>query len=177
MSRDEHFSSRYGENVVSWLAVWDRFYPPYADAPHDDSAAAGMQRFKGLVVAQAAEVEAALGELVARLEPQANAARRTAGNLAREARRLLSAAGANSWTNELNLIDRAVKSRNRVAHLPVRIGSSWFPYVGGGGGWEPVISFLGEEMYDEMDLREDLMLQQAATEAVVHILHSIYEGP
>ena len=32
-------------------------------------------------------------------------------------------------------------------------------------------------MYDEMDLREDLMLQQAATEAVVHILHSIYEGP
>jgi hypothetical protein len=173
----ERSAPKYGENVVSWISVWDRFYPSYMEGPHDDAQAAEMQRLKGLVVCQAAEVEAALGELIKHLAPNADIAKRTAGQLARGIRRLLGTEHVKGWKNELSLIDRAVESRNRAAHFPVRIGSSWAPYATGGGEWVPVTSLLGNELYDEMDLRQDLAIQQDATEAAVHILHSIQSDP
>lgn len=159
------------------MSVWDHFYPSYMEGPHDDAQATEMQRLKGLVVCQAAEVEAVLGELIKQLTPKADIAKRTAGQLARDIRRLLGTEHVESWKSELSLIDRAVESRNHAAHFPIRIGSSWAPYATGGGEWVPVISLLGNDMYDEMDLRRDLAIQQDATEAAVHILYSIQSDP
>lgn len=58
---DEWESPRFGEAAVSWHSVWDRLYPEYMDAPHDDAAASEMHRLRGLVMAQCAETETVLG--------------------------------------------------------------------------------------------------------------------
>lgn len=145
--------------------------------PHDDEQAAEMQRIKGLVIAQAAEVEVALEQIAKRLEPTPAVGYRTMGRLAKDIRRLLDAESAKIWSDQLHIIDQAVKNRNQVAHNPVRIGSSWRDYATGGGEWVAVVSTIGSELYDEYDLRKDLVLQQDATEAAVRILHSTYMDP
>ncbi|WP_326557131.1 hypothetical protein [Micromonospora sp. NBC_01796] len=43
----------------------------------------------------------------------------------------------------------------------------------GPGDWVPVISTMGDNAYDESDLRSDLTAQQDATTAAVIMLHSL----
>jgi hypothetical protein len=169
-----HASPKYGEGVVSWEALWERFCPEDTEEPHDDAAAAEMQRLRGLVLGQAAEVESALAMIIRRLGPRVSLDQKTLGQLAGVVRALLGPEGVKAWASQMQAVDRAVKVRNRSAHRPVRIGSSWRPYATGGGEWVAVISMLGTEMYDEEDLRRDLALQQRATEAAVRIMHAVY---
>jgi hypothetical protein len=169
-------SAGYVEEVVSWMTVWDRCYLGDMNGPYDDAYAAEMQRLKGLVLGQAAEIEAVLGQIVRSMASQPSGRYKTMGQLAKDVRQLLDAETAAAWASELQVIDRAVKSRNRVAHNSVRIGSSWRDYATGGEERIPVISMLGDKQYDEHDLRRDLALQQEATEAAVRILHSAYRA-
>lgn len=165
----------FGDRVVSWQTVWGHLYPEYDADPHDDAAATEMHRLRGLVMAQCAETEAVLGLIVKRLDPSADIERRMAGQLLKDVRRLLLAHYDASWEEHLLVVDRAIKRRNHAVHSSVTIGSSWAPYVTGGGEWVPVISLMGGREYDEMDLRRDLALQQEATITAVRLFHSIQE--
>ncbi|MGH3887988.1 MAG: hypothetical protein ACRDSZ_15755 [Pseudonocardiaceae bacterium] len=166
---------RFGERVVSWQTVWDHLYLEYDADPHDGAAAAEMHRLRGLVMAQCAETEAVLRLIGKRLDPPADMERRMAGQLLKDVRRLLSAHSDARWEEYLLAVDRAIKRRNHAVHSSVTIGSSWAPYVTGGGEWVPVISLMGGGEYDEMDLRRDLALQQEATIAAVRLFYSIQE--
>ncbi|MBV9140949.1 MAG: hypothetical protein JO115_08515 [Pseudonocardiales bacterium] len=164
----------FGERAVSWLTVWDHLYPEGADCPHDDAAAAEMHRLRGLVMVQNAETEAVLGLIVKRLDPAAvGIEQRTAGQLLKDIRRLLSARSDARWDENLRTVDRAIKRRNDAVHSSVEIGSSWAPYVTGGGEWVPVISLMRGEEYNEINLRADLALQQEATIAAVRLWASL----
>jgi hypothetical protein len=175
MTRPPLTDPRYGENVVSWQTVWGHLYPEDADDPHDDAKTADMHRLRGLIMAQGAEVEAALGALVKRLSSHTSIDGRTAGRLAKDAKRLLGADKASIYRSELRVIDRAINRRNHAVHSPVSIGSSWRPYITGSGEWVPVISLMKDGAYDEADLRRDLALQQEGTVAAVRLLHACSE--
>jgi hypothetical protein len=160
----------YGERVVSWTTVWDALYPEDGGDPHDDQAAAEMHRLRGYVMAQAAETESVLGQILKRLDSRVNV-HRPAGNLLRDVRTKLNEVVAERHGHDLGVVDSAIRQRNRVVHSVVTIGSSWVPYSTGGGEWQPVISFLGADECDESVLRQDLVLQQEATAAAVRVLH------
>jgi hypothetical protein len=160
----------YSERVVSWTTVWDGLYPEDAGDPHDDEAAAEMHRLRGLVMAQAAETESVLGQILKRLDPRAKV-HRPAGNLLRDVKTKLNDIDLNRHEHDLGVVDAAIRRRNWAVHSVVTIGSSWVPYSGGGGEWQPVISLLGTEEYNESDLMQDLVLQQEATAAAVRVLH------
>jgi hypothetical protein len=169
----ERKAPKYGEGVISWLSVWDRLLPEDFDGVDVDAEAGEMQRLKGLVVGQAAEVEEALETIAEHLEPQAKPKQKTFGQLAKDVRRLLGPSGTIEWAAELQIIDQAVGIRNRAAHGTLRSGSTWWPYETGGGEWVVVMSFFEGDEYYESDLRRDLALQQEATEACVRILHAV----
>ena len=160
----------YGEKAVSWTTVWDVLYPEDAGDPHDDQAAAEMHRLRGLVMAQAAETESVLGQILKRLDPRVKV-RRPAGNLLRDVRTKLNKIDLERHERNLATVDAAIRRRNRVVHSVVTIGSSWVSYSTGGGEWQPVISLLGTDEYNESDLMQDLVLQQQATAAAVRVLH------
>ncbi|MEU6354810.1 hypothetical protein ABZ896_36760 [Streptomyces sp. NPDC047072] len=165
----------FGERAVSWRTVWDELFPdPEAfDGPHDDNAAAEMNRLRGLVMAQASETETVLGMILGRLVPSART-EKPAGALLRDVRTQLSSQTGAAWADALDLIDKAIKRRNHVVHNAVVIGSSWREYAtGDGGDWIPVISFMGDEEYSETELLDDLTLQHEATAAAVRVLHSL----
>ena len=155
------------------MTVWDELFPRDGHFdPHDDSGAAEMHRLRGLVMAQAAETEAVLGKILRCLDPE----KRTnvpSGVLLRGIRSLLSDQQTSDWAARLAMIEDAIERRNRVVHDPVVVGSSWAPYATGGGEWVAVISFMGDEMYDDHDLRGDLALQQEATCEAVRVLRAL----
>ena len=77
-----------------------------------------MQRLRGLVLGQAAEVEDALALVATRLGSRAKADDMTLGQLAKEVTRLLAPEDAKRWADELIAIGRAIKSRNRAGASP-----------------------------------------------------------
>jgi hypothetical protein len=163
---------RFGEQVMSWPNVWSDLYPDLAFDPHDDAIAISMHRLRGLVIAQATEVEDVLGAILDHLDPSDAGRRRTAGNRLWEIKARLNARDRDGWADTLDLLDHAVKSRNHASHNTVKIGSSWRDYATGDGGeWVPVVSTMGGELYDEQDLQRDLALQQEATVEAVRLLH------
>jgi hypothetical protein len=130
-----------------------------------------MNRLRGLVIVQASWTEAVLGQILRHLLPSANIEGHTAGQLLAKVRRALANLPA-IGCNTLDLIDKAIKRRNRAVHDTVTIGYSWAPFSGSGGDgdWVPVISLLGSEECSEADLRSGLALQQEATVAAVQLL-------
>jgi hypothetical protein len=162
---------KFGEKTVSWQTVLNQLYPEFDEfdlyPPHDDGAASDMHHLRGLVATQCAETEAVLGKIALHFG-FLNIERRTAGQLLYEVRRLLGQA-RQKWATELTIIDDAIKRRNHVIHSPVTIASDRI----GDGDWVPVLSFIGNDIYDERDLRRDLALQHEATIAAVHLFHSL----
>jgi hypothetical protein len=116
----------YGEKVVSWTTVWDVLYPEDAGDPHDDQAATEMHRLRGLVMAQSAETESVLGQILKRLDSKVNI-RRPAGNLLREVRTKLDEVDAKRHQHDLGVVDAAIRRRNRVVHSVVTL----FPHFSG----------------------------------------------
>lgn len=167
----------YGERVVSWRAVQEDLVPDLFQEPEFAELAAELHRLRGLVMAQGAETEAVLGQIVLELDPDTELTRQTAGQLLRLLRRLLPSAVRSHWDAALTDIDRAIKCRNRVVHADVTIGSTWVPYATGGGEFVPVISLMKGDDYDETDLRRDLVLQQEATIAAVRMLLALQHHP
>jgi hypothetical protein len=160
----------YGERVVSWRAVCDEFEPDLDSQPEFAELAAGIYQLRGLVMAQGAETEAALGRVLSVLDPSTDGATRTAGQLLTVLRQRLPSDLRSQWDSALDTIGSAIKSRNRVVHADVSVGSSWAPYATGGGEYVPVISLMGGEDYSEAELRRDLVLQQEATILAVRVL-------
>lgn len=73
----------YGERVVSLRAVYDELEPDVEREPEFAEHATEIHRLQGLVMAQAAETEAALGQALGILDPSSDARTRTAGQLLR----------------------------------------------------------------------------------------------
>lgn len=164
----------FGEHTVSWLTVRDELAPDRghtddSEPLHDDEAAREMHRLRGLVMVQASETEAVLGEILCRVKPGANI-KRPAGAVLSDIRKRFPEYNGSVFRSQLDLIDQAIARRNDAVHRSVTIGSSWVPYGTGDGEWVSVISLMGDEAYDETDLRSDLALQQEATVAAVRIL-------
>lgn len=163
---------KFGEKNVSWQTVLDHLYPEYDEfdlyPPHDDDAASDMHRLRGLVATQCAETETVLGKIALHFDKSLNIERRTAGQLLNEVRRLLGPV-KEKWAAELTVIDDAIRRRNHVIHSPVTIASDRI----GDGDWVPVLSFIGNDIYDEKNLRRDLALQHEATIAAVRLFHSL----
>ncbi|GAA4219473.1 hypothetical protein GCM10023075_03590 [Streptosporangium album] len=133
-----------------------------------------MHRLRGLIIAQAAEVEDVLGAILDHLDPSTVRRRRTAGQRLREIEARLSAGDRDAWADTLDLLDHAIKARNHAAHNTVDIGSVWRDYATGDGGeWVPVVSTMGDELYDKQDLQRDLALQQEVTVEAVRLLHYV----
>lgn len=135
-----------------------------------------MHRLRGLVMAQGAETEAVLGQILVELEPTTDLGKLTARRLLGRVRdRLAPAAGSDfRFVRE---IGAAIEARNRAVHADVTIGSTWAPYTTGGEEHVPVIRFVGNEPYDETDLRRDLILQQQATVVAVRLLFGAPREP
>ena len=70
----------YGERVVSWRAVYDELEPDL-DAYSQLQLAAEMHRLRGLVMAQAGETEAALGQVLSVLDPLDRATQENCGTV------------------------------------------------------------------------------------------------
>ena len=164
-----------GERVVSWTTVWNALYPEEADDPHDDEAAAEMHRLRGLIMAQAAETEDVLGHILRVLDAKAKIDQ-SAGRLLRDIMKRLGDGRDAEYEQDLNAVDTAIKRRNFSVHSAVTIGSIWVSYSTGGGEWQPVISLMGGDVYDEVNLREDLACQQEATAAAVRVLRALSAG-
>ena len=75
------------------------------------------------------------------------------------------------WSQALGVIEEAIKRRNRIVHDTVQVGYSWREYATGGGTHVAVISLLGNEDRDEVDLQNDLNLQRRATRDAIEVLH------
>lgn len=165
----------YGERVVSWTTVWDSLYPEDVGDPHDDKAAAEMHRLRGLVMAQAAETEDVLGHILRFLDAKAKIDQ-PAGRLLRDIKKRVGDGRDVRYEQDLDVVDAAIKKRNFSVHSAVTIGSSWVPYATGGGEWQPVISLMGGDEYDEVKLRQDLALQQEATAAAVRVMRAMSAG-
>ncbi|MEV5710254.1 hypothetical protein [Actinoallomurus sp. NPDC052274] len=164
----------FGERVRSWESVWSLEFPEEMDALYrNDSDTKGMQRLRGLVIAQCVETETILGKIVKRLDQTINIEGRTTGGLLEDARTLLGDE-AKKWEKDLLLIGEAIECRNHTVHSCVTMGCSWADYATGDGGeWVPVSAMMGDEDYSESDLLCDLDLQQRATVRAVHLLHSL----
>jgi hypothetical protein len=164
-----------GEEFISWREMWQRMYPmtdlsPEYDEPSGDWDAAEMNRLRGVAIVQAAETEAVLAQILRILDPSAG---RTlmAGPLLRAVRKQLDAQTLDRWSQALDVIKEATNRRNRLVHDTVQVGYSWREYATGGGTHVPVISLLGNEDRDEVDLQNDLNLQRRATRDAIEVLH------
>lgn len=164
------------EEFLSWREMWKRMYPVRGltldeDEPSGHWDAVEMNRLRGVAIVQAAETEAVLGEILCTLDASANRAR-PAGPLLDAVRKQVDVQTLDRWSRQFWIIDAAIKRRNRIVHDTVQIGYSWREYATGDGGEHvPVISLLGAEDTDEWDLRNDLHLQQHATQSAVEVLH------
>ena len=174
------------EAFVSWREMWRQLYPTKdnrlwrsqepPDGPAGDGDSLDMNRLRGAAIVQAAETEAVLGELLNNLDPSARRAQ-PAGVLLTAVRRRLDAQTSDHWAEGLDFIAMAIKRRNMLVHNTVTVGYVWREYGSGDGGeYVPVISQLGNEMYDEEDLRKDIELQRNATLRAVELLHYVTHG-
>jgi len=164
------------EEFISWREMWKRMYPtmdlsPEYDEPSGFWDAAEMNRLRGVAIVQAAETEAVLAEILSIFDPSAGRAL-TAGPLLAAVRRQLDTQTLDRWSQALGVIDTAIK-RNRIVHDTVQVGYSWRELAAGGGTHVPVISLLGNEDRNEIDLQNDLDLQRRATRDAIEILHHL----
>jgi hypothetical protein len=164
-----------GEEFISWREMWNRMYPTTGLSPEDDEPsghwdAAEMNRLRGVAIVQAAETEAVLAEILRILD---SSPRRTltARPLLDAIRKQLDAQTLDRWSQALGVIKEAIKRRNRIVHDTVQVGYSWREYATGGGTHVAVISLLGNEDRDEVDLQNDLNLQRRATREAIEVLH------
>jgi hypothetical protein len=164
---------RYEENVVSWRTVWNDLYPHDQADWHDDEAAAEMHRLRGLTAAQAAETEDVLRQILYTLDPSADVARLTAGAMLKNITKILRQRGRGHYQQELDIVNAGIQRRNHTVHNSVTVGSSWVDYATGGAEYVPVISLMGDNPYDEAELRLDLALQHRATAAAVTVLRGL----
>ncbi|WP_410648707.1 hypothetical protein [Amycolatopsis sp. cmx-4-54] len=180
---------RFGVYSVSWSDAKNQMYPlPDEDGrgQPDDSSADEMNRLRGLIMVQAAETEAVLGEVLLHLDPEAKPGKMMAGSLFNAVWDALLDSDRHYWEYELYWIRQAQKLRNRAVHHRPVVGFSWRDYSSGAGGeWVPVISFLGYEakkpgeksaipkIYNEQDLLGDLAEQQTAMAFAIEILHRL----
>lgn len=171
----ERVEPPYGERVVSWRAVLQELDEDFGDEPEFRQIAGELYRLRGLVMAQCAETEVVLGQILDVLDPSAAHDNQTAGRLLTLLKQGLPADLRSRWAPALVAIREAIRSRNRVVHADVTIGSSWVPYATGGGEYVPVISIMGRDAYDESDLLRDLVLQQEATVLAVRLLLATQE--
>jgi hypothetical protein len=89
---------------------------------------------------------------------------------------LLRKSWENNWEREIDTISNAIRARNHAAHSAITIHYTRVEYADGSGGhYEAVLSLMGKEEYDELNLLTDLALQQEATEAVVRIFQAVLE--
>ncbi|MDI3409480.1 hypothetical protein [Streptomyces cavernicola] len=167
-------SPRYGIRALSWTTIQADQYPQHGPdtASWDGTQAAELNRLRGLVVVQAAQTEAVLGMILSRLDPVAPIDQ-PAGRLLNRIRQKIDGFCDTEWPPALDLIDDAVKRRNRVVHDSPTIGRVWREYATGGGEWVHVTTTLGDEDCDTTTLVRDLDLQQAATTTAVEILNSL----
>lgn len=171
----ERVDPPYGERVVSWRTVLQELEKDFGGEPEFEHIAGELYRLRGLVMAQCAETEAVLGQILGVLDPSAAPDTRTAGQLLSALEQRLPAGLRSRWAPALVDIREAIRSRNRVVHADVTIGSSWVPYATGGGEYVPVISMMGHDAYDQSDLLRDLVLQQKATVLAVRLLLATHE--
>jgi len=164
-------SPRYGIRAISWSTIQADRYPRHRPdtAYWDGTEAAELNRLRGLVVVQAAETEAVLGRILSRLDPAARTDQ-PAGRLVHNIRQKIDGFCDTEWPPALDLIDAAVKRRNRVVHDSPTIGRVWREYATGGGEWVHVVTMLGDDACDTGILVGDLALQQDATAAAVELL-------
>jgi hypothetical protein len=160
----------YGERVVSWRAIQQELGRGLDGGPEFEELAAETHRLRGLVMAQGAETDAVLGQILSTLDPSKAWDTRPAGQLLKDLRDRLPAELGPQWDAALNEISRAIKSRNRAVHADVIIGSTWVPHGTGGEEDVPVITLLGGDDYSAAELRGDLVLQQEATVLAVRLL-------
>ncbi|GGZ92427.1 hypothetical protein ACFOOM_23050 [Streptomyces echinoruber] len=166
-------SPHYGIRAVSWSAVQADRYPHHPDIAYwDGTEAAELNRLRGLVVVQAAETEAVLGMILSRLDPAARIDQ-PAGRLLQNIRQKIDGFCDTEWPPALDLIEAAVKRRNRVVHDSPTIGRVWRGYATGGGEWVHVLTTLGDDECDAGTLVGDLTLQQDATAAAVELLNCL----
>jgi len=166
-----------GEEFISWREMWKRMYPtqglsPEYDEPSGYMDAAEMNRLRGVAIVQAAETEAVLAEILSILDPSARRTL-TAGPLLDAVRKQLDAQTLDSWSQALGVIEEATNRRNRLVHDTVQVGYSWRELATGGGTYVPVISLLGNEDRNEVDLQNDLNLQRRATQHAIEVLHHL----
>jgi hypothetical protein len=167
-------SPRYGIRAISWSTVQADLYPHHRPdtAYWDGTEALELNRLRGLVVVQAAETEAVLGMVLSRLDPTARIDQ-PAGLLLQNIRQKIDGFCDTGWLPALDLIEAAVKRRNRVVHDSPTIGRVWREYATGGGEWVHVITQLGDAECDATTLVRDLTLQQNATAAAVELLNRL----
>ncbi|MEU9521824.1 hypothetical protein [Streptomyces sp. NPDC048224] len=166
-------SPRYGIRAISWSTVQADQYPDHPDTAYwDGTEALELNRLRGMVVVQAAATEAVLGMILLRLDPIARTDQ-PAGRLLQNIRQKIDCFCDTEWPPALDLIDAAVKRRNRVVHDSPTIGRVWREYATGGGEWVHVLTELGDDECDTESLVGDLALQQGATAAAVELLNCL----
>lgn len=166
-------SPRYGIRSLAWTSVQENCFPQHPDtASWDGSEAISLNRLRGLVIVQAAETEAVLGLILSRLDPTVRL-NRPAGELLRMVRAKIDGHCDTEWPPALDVIERAIKRRNRVVHDSLTVGNTWREYATGCGEWVHVTTTLGEEECDTDTLVNDLALQQHATGAAVEVLNCL----
>ena len=101
------------------------------------------------------------------------AAKDTAGRLQKKVDDYFEERHDSAFEKERATIRIAIRIRNRIAHDSLYVGFSWLDYRTGGGHWEPVISLLGGDLYDEFDLSVDLLIQREATRAALLLLSHV----
>ncbi|WP_326718994.1 MULTISPECIES: hypothetical protein [unclassified Streptomyces] len=166
-------SPRYGIRSVAWTSIREDLFPDHPDSAYwDGSEAVEMNRLRGMVMVQAAETEAVLGIILSRLDPAARRDR-PSGQLLQAIRGTIGGHCDTEWPPALDVIEQAIKRRNRAVHDSPAIGRTWRAYATGGGEWVHVTTMLGEEECDISTLLKDLALQQDATAAAVEVLHCL----
>ena len=120
-------------------------------------------------MSQASEMEAALAQVLGILDREHNRDR-PAGVLLKAAMAKLPEEVLADFRASIELLDAAIKRRNRLVHDRIEIGSSWQQ-----GQYVPVIALLGAEEVSEESLRVELALQQEATKAAVMLLLAVDE--
>ena len=161
----------YGEQVVSWLTVLADLAPPddWADLWHDDATAGEFHRLRGLALSQASEAEAVLGEILEVLAPHVRRDR-PAGVLLKDVKTNLPSEVRAEFPETLQLIETAIRRRNRLVHDTIEIGPSWRD-----GQYVPMTVRLGSVEVSEARLRDEIGLQQDATRAAVMLLLAVDE--
>lgn len=169
-------SPQFGERVREWSDIVDDIYwRPSEDGRGEPGGydASDMQRLRGLIMVQASETEAALGRILCKLDPQATPGKMMAGALLKRIWNNLSGSDKVTWQSHVRQIRKAQRRRNHAVHNRVNTGYTWADYATGGGEWVPVITTMGNESYDERELRHDLALQQSATVLAIEMLHGL----